>query len=79
MDKNLSWTSSLGDAYYNQQPDVMNAIQAMRQRAQAAGNLHSTPQQTVDTQDATIVIQPADPEVVYIPAYDPWVVYGSPS
>ncbi len=57
--KNLSWTSSLGDAYYNQQPDVMIAIQAMRQRAQAAGNLQSTPQQTVDTQDSTIVIQPA--------------------
>ena len=78
MDKNLSWTSSLGDAYYNQQPDVMNAIQVMRQRAQAAGNLRSTPQQTVDTQDSTIVVQPANPEVVYVPAYDPWVVYGSP-
>ncbi len=49
MDKNLSWTSSLGDAYYNQQPDVMNAIQVMRQRAQSAGNLQSTPQQTVET------------------------------
>ena len=48
MDKNLSWTSSLGDAYYNQQQDVMNAMQVMRQRAQAAGNLQTTPQQTVD-------------------------------
>jgi uncharacterized membrane protein YgcG len=78
MDKNLSWTSSLGDAYYNQQPDVMDAIQAMRQRAEEAGNLKSTPQQTVATQDSTIIIQPADPEVVYVPAYDPWVVYGGP-
>jgi uncharacterized membrane protein YgcG len=78
MDKNLSWTSSLGDAYYNQQPDVMDAIQAMRQRAQEAGNLKTTPQQTVATQDSTIIIQPADPEVVYIPAYDPWAVYGGP-
>src|SRR6202522_2119732 len=71
MDKNLSWTSSLGDAYYNQQPDVMNAVQVMRQRAQAAGNLKSTPQQSVvSTQDSTILIDPASPDVVYVPAYD---------
>jgi len=78
MDKNLSWTSSLGDAYYNQQQDVMDAIQVMRQQAQQAGNLKTTPQQTVTTQDSTIQIQPADPEVVYVPAYDPWLVYGGP-
>ena len=78
MDKNLSWTSSLGDAYYNQQADVMNAIQVMRQRAQEAGTLKTTSQQTVVTQDSTIVIEPAEPEVVYVPAYDPWVVYGYP-
>lgn len=78
MDKNLSWTSSLGDAYYNQQPDVMDAVQVMRQRAQAAGNLQTTPQQTVETQDSTIDIEPASPDVVYVPAYDPWVVYGYP-
>ncbi len=78
MDKNLSWTSSLGDAYYNQQQDVMDAIQAMRQRAQGAGNLRTTPQQVVTTQGPTVVIQPANPEVVYVPAYDPWVVYGGP-
>src|SRR6266478_5052365 len=78
MDKNLSWTSSLGDAYYNQQEDMMDAVQVMRQRAQEAGNLTSTPQQTVTTQDSTIIIEPASPEVVYVPAYDPWVVYGGP-
>src|SRR5713101_1750678 len=78
MDKNLSWTSSLGDAFYNQQQDVMDAVQVMRQRAQEAGNLTSTPQQTVTTQDSTIIIEPASPEVVYVPAYDPWVVYGGP-
>jgi hypothetical protein len=61
MDKNLPWTSSLGDAYYNQQPDVMDAIQVMRQRAEQAGNLKSTPQQTIATQGSTIVIQPAAP------------------
>jgi uncharacterized membrane protein YgcG len=78
MDKNLTWTSSLGDAYYNQQSDVMDAVQVMRQRAQQSGNLKDTPQQTVQTQGSTIVIQPADPQVIYVPAYNPWVVYGGP-
>jgi hypothetical protein len=78
MDKNLSWTSSLGDAYYNQQQDLMDAVQVMRQRAQKAGNLKTTPQQTVTTQDSAIVIEPTSPEVVYVPAYDPWLVYGGP-
>jgi hypothetical protein len=78
MDKNLSWTSSLGDAYYNQQQDVTDAIQVMRQKAQEAGNLKDTPQQTVTTQGSTVVIEPANPEVVYVPAYDPWLVYGDP-
>jgi len=78
MDKNLSWTSSLGDAYYNQEQDVMDAVQVMRKRAEEAGNLKSTPQQTVTEQDSTITVEPASPDVVYIPAYDPWVVYGGP-
>jgi len=78
MDKNLSWTSSLGDAYYNQEQDVMDAVQVMRQRAEQAGNLKSTPQQVVTTQGPTVIIQPADPQVVYVPAYNPWVVYGGP-
>jgi uncharacterized membrane protein YgcG len=78
MDKNLAWTSSLGDAFYNQQTDVMDAVQAMRQRAQTAGNLRTTPQQTVADQGSTIVIQPASTDVVYVPAYDPWLVYGDP-
>ena len=78
MDKNVSWTSSLGDAYYNQQSDVMDAIQRMRQKAQQAGNLKDTPQQTVQTQGSDIVIQPAQPDVVYVPAYNPWAVYGYP-
>jgi len=78
MDKNLSWTSSLGDAYYNQQQDLMDAVQAMRQRAQGAGSLKTTEQQTVTTQGSTIIVQPANPDVVYVPAYDPWLVYGGP-
>jgi uncharacterized membrane protein YgcG len=76
MDKNLSWTSSLGDTYYNQEQDVMDAVQVMRQRAQEAGKLKNTEQQTVTTQDSSIIIEPASSEVVYIPEYDPWLVYG---
>jgi hypothetical protein len=78
MDKNLAWTSALGDAYVNQQPDVLDAVQVMRQRAQVAGNLKSTPQQTVATAGQTIVIEPADPQTAYLPQYDPWLAYGAP-
>jgi uncharacterized membrane protein YgcG len=78
MDKNLPWTSSLGDAYYNQQQDVMDAVQVMRRKAQEAGNLKTTPQQTITTQGSTVVIEPASPDVVYVPAYNPWLVYGGP-
>jgi hypothetical protein len=78
MDKNLSWTSSLGDAYVNQEKDVMNAVQEMRDRAEKAGNLKSTSQENVKKEGKTIVIEPADPEVVYVPEYDPWLVYGDP-
>ncbi|MGA2979686.1 MAG: DUF3300 domain-containing protein [Terriglobales bacterium] len=78
MDKNLSWTSSLGDAYYNQQPDVMDAVQVMRHKAEASGNLKSTQQQVVKDQGPDVDIEPADPDVVYVPAYNPWLVYGYP-
>jgi hypothetical protein len=78
MDKNLSWTSSLGEGYVNQPEDVMDAVQVMRARAQKAGNLKSNQQEKVTTQGETIVIEPAEPEVVYVPVYDPWVVYGAP-
>jgi hypothetical protein len=78
MDKNLDWTTNLGNAYYNQPQDVMDAVQAMRHRAQASGNLKSTPQETVSTPNNTIVIAPATPTMVYVPAYNPWVVYGAP-
>jgi uncharacterized membrane protein YgcG len=78
MDKNLSWTSSLGEAYVNGQQTVLDAVQAMRQRAQQAGNLKSTPQESVTADGNSIEIEPADPQVVYVPEYDPWVVYGDP-
>ena len=78
MDKNLSWTSSLGNAYVSQTQDVMNAVQVMRHRAQSAGNLTSTTKEKATAQGRTIVIQPPDPNVVYVPEYDPWIVYGAP-
>ena len=78
LDTNLSWTSALGDAYFNQQQEVLDAIQILRTRAKDAGNLQSTPQQTVTSQGPTIIIQPADPNVCYLPTYDPWLVYGAP-
>jgi hypothetical protein len=78
MDKNLSWTSSLGDAYYNQEQGIMDVVQMLRRGAQKAGNLNSTPQQTVITEGSDIQIEPVSPEIVYVPAYDPWIVYGDP-
>jgi uncharacterized membrane protein YgcG len=81
MAQNLSWTSQLGDAYHNQQQQVMAAIQKLRAQAKAAGNLKTTPQQTVktETQGGTqvIVIQPTNPQIVYVPQYNPTVVYGT--
>src|SRR5207248_9190299 len=77
--KNLSWTSSLGEAYHTQAADVMSAVQALRARAKAAGNLNSGSQITVVQQSPqTIVIQPTNPQVVYVPQYSPTVVYGAP-
>jgi hypothetical protein len=78
MDKNLSWTSSLGEVYANQQQDVAAAIQTLRQQARKAGHLNSNDQEQVTTQDNTVVIEPVDADVVYVPAYDPWLVYGFP-
>src|SRR5258708_21256731 len=78
MDKNLSWTSSLGDAYANHPQDVTDAVQTLRQQARKAGHLNSNEQEKVTTQGNTVIIEPANPQVVYVPAYDPWLVYGAP-
>jgi Protein of unknown function (DUF3300) len=77
--KNLAWTSSLGEAYHTQAADVMTAVQVLRAKAQAAGNLKSGSQITVVQQSPqVIVIQPTNPQVVYVPTYNPTVVYGTP-
>ena len=78
LDKNLSWTSELGEAYQNQPDDVMQAVQYMRHKAYDAGNLRSTPQERVYEQGPDVDIQPADPDVVYVPTYNPAYVYGYP-
>ena len=76
--KNLSWTSSLGEAYHLQAADVMTAVQTLRAQAKAAGNLKTGSQITVVQQSPqTIVIQPTNPQVVYVPQYNPTVVYGT--
>jgi hypothetical protein len=78
LDRDLSWTQALGDANYNQSADVMQAIQYMRHKAKDAGNLRTTPQQRVLDRDDQVVIEPADPQVVYVPQYNPYYVYGYP-
>jgi len=75
---NLQWTTSLGNAYYNQPQDVLQTIQVMRQRAEEAGNLQSTPQEDVTENLGAIDIAPTNPQVVYVPTYNPWAVYGQP-
>jgi hypothetical protein len=75
---NLSWTSALGEAYHTQPADVMSAVQALRAKAYAAGNLKSGSQITVVQQSPqVIVIQPTNPQVVYVPTYNPTVIYGT--
>ncbi len=78
MDKNLSWTSSLGDAYYNQQQDVMDAVQVMRHKAEQAGALKNPQHEVIKEDGPDIDIEPAEPDVVYVPAYNPWLIYGYP-
>jgi len=79
LDSNLPWTSSLGEAFSHQQSDVMHAVQRMRAKAQAAGNLTSTSQVKVVQQNpSTIVIQPASAQTIYVPQYNPALVYGAP-
>jgi len=80
--EDIQWTTELGNAFLAQQTDVMDAVQAMRKKAVDKGALTSNEQQTVDTQvvekQTVIVVQPTNPEVIYVPSYSPTVVYGPP-
>ena len=78
LSKNLGWTSELGDACYNQHDDVMKAVQEMRKKAQKAENLKPTSQLNVQDDQGKIDSAPVDPDVVCVPEYDPWLVYGYP-
>ncbi len=76
MDEHLDWTTKLGEAFLAQQKDVMASIQGMRAKAYAKGNLKTTEQQKVVVKGEDIEVEPANPEVVYVPYYDPMTVYG---
>lgn len=80
MDDNINWTTDLGNAFLAQQNDVMEAVQRLRQKARDSGKLQTTPQQTVTTKTEDnkqyVVIEPASPQVIYVPQYNPVVVYG---
>jgi len=77
MGEKLDWTEKLGDAFLSSEKDVMDTVQRLRFKAEEAGNLKSTEQQKVIVQEKVIIIQPAQPQVVYVPTYNPAVVYGA--
>jgi hypothetical protein len=81
MNENLEWTQKLGDAFLADQKAVLATVQALRAKAQAAGNLKSTAEQTVKTEQqgsqTVYIIESSKPEVVYVPTYNPYTVYGS--
>ena len=82
MADNIQWTTDLGNAFLAQQSDVMDAVQRMRAKAQGTGNLKTSAQQVVQTETVpsgkqVITVEPAQPDVVYVPSYDPQVVYGA--
>ncbi len=83
LNEDIRWTRDLGNAFLAQQGDLMIAVQRMRTSAQANGRLNSSPQQVVTTQtdngQSAIEIQPADPQVIYVPTYDPAYIWGPPA
>ena len=79
MSTDLDWTAALGEAVVADQGAVLDAVQAFRRKAQSAGNLKSDDKQVVDVEKEIITIVPADPQVIYVPQYNPStvVVYSS--
>jgi hypothetical protein len=82
LNQDITWTTNLGNAFLSQQGDVMDAVQRMRLKAEQAGKLSSTSQQTVTTTNESgqpeIVIEPANPQIIYLPQYDPAYIWGPP-
>lgn len=83
LSDNIKWTTDIGNAFLAQQGDVMDAVQRMRMKAKDKGNLKTSEQQKVETKvvenKTVVVIEPAKPDVVYVPSYEPTVVYGAPA
>ena len=77
MNEKLDWTQKLGDAFLGQQGEVLAAVQRLRQLAKNNGNLESNQQQVVRSEAQSIIIEPAQPQTIYVPAYNPTVVYGA--
>src|SRR5215470_7391602 len=77
MSEKLDWTQKLGDAFLSQQKDVLDAVQRLRTKAETAGNLKTTSEQKVIVEEKIIKIESASPQVVYVPSYNPTVVYGA--
>jgi hypothetical protein len=77
MSEKLDWTQKLGDAFLAQEKDVMDTVQKLRRKASDAGNLKSSSELTVKKEADVIVIEPANPQVIYVPSYNPTVVYGA--
>src|SRR5678815_2743642 len=82
LSDDVQWTTDLGNAFLAQQSEVMDAVQRMRKKAKEKGALESNEQQKVETkvveEKTVIVVQPSNPEVIYVPSYSPTVVYGAP-
>jgi len=79
LGRDIQWTTDLGNAFLAQQADVMNAVQQLRARAEQNGRLESSPQETVTGDPGAIQIQPANPQIVYVPVYNPAYVWGPPA
>jgi hypothetical protein len=77
MNQDIAWTQKLGDAFLGQQQQVMDTVQGLRKKADAAGNLKSNEQQKVTVENSYITVEPANPQVIYVPTYQPTVVYGA--
>ncbi|HET9884973.1 MAG TPA: DUF3300 domain-containing protein, partial [Candidatus Binatia bacterium] len=77
MSEQLDWTQKVGDAFLQDQKRVLDTIQSLRAKAQASGNLQTTKEQIVIVEEKIIKIEPASPQVVYVPTYNPTVVYGA--
>jgi hypothetical protein len=83
LNQSIRWTTDLGNAFLAQQSDVMNAVQSLRAQARETRQLASTPQLSVNTEvqgdRRAIVIQPANPQIIYVPSYNPSIVWGAPA